>query len=762
MTQPSPYARGNVATGFAYAARQLQRALDAHARDVPASGARVSRWRAVLRGLLTGELGVGSRQPVSKLPPWVTPEIVTGGFATGRLMAGGDLLAHELQLLDELGLHDIAQPRLALNRHFLSEAGMAQLLVAMDTGQYTLRVAEEAALPLVAWLLRAGQEEQAHAVVHEIAPLAHELRFYPELAGTQPASDGTVFLESVAQVQARLGDMPAHRQVLAQQEAVTVWTPLYDDLVRLFLDSVDGPPPAAARDERGQWLRTTEGRFSLSGGWPLARAPECWAARARSLLDAIEQARALHTRCSRPLAAGGSFATLAAALATAVERPAALSGREIGRVRLVLARYVAKRGLPDGAQARAERQQQWPHAAARTHRELGHDMAARLAALPPQGGLHEIDALPGSAQAPASVRRRLQRCVIDTPEGLLRRRVVASGEVLAHLVPRRVSQLRAASVDDARLGALYGATYRAFRARRSLLLLDLQKQVQIEELPWIAAISTHLTPGQDESAAAQSALEEFAALELLHFPQTALPNPLLREFDVLSRTVGLALPLTEELAADIFMGRFTAKFADAARMAAQQLDGTLYAHYYRLDYPALLAALGREDRQPGDALAAACAERAGVAVGSWHPASNGALLEQQQIITSHNLAALFTLPGLQQRLAGRHAALALACFGWVVRHMQLQEADRHTELVRRKNAAYAWRQMIFFLSTAPAAEHPAFLAEAEARLMLQPEAFRVSFQIKLEGLRAAMDSPAAWRAATQPAFIGWRQGLRSS
>lgn len=66
------------------------------------------------------------------------------------------------------------------------------------------------------------------------------------------------------------------------------------------------------------------------------------------------------------------------------------------------------------------------------------------------------------------------------------------------------------------LRQLYATVYRAFR-RRTLLLLDLQKQIQIEEMPWVACI------------------ERF-------------------------RTAKIDLPLVEELAADIFMGAFSPRF----------------------------------------------------------------------------------------------------------------------------------------------------------------------------------------------------------
>ena len=69
------------------------------------------------------------------------------------------------------------------------------------------------------------------------------------------------------------------------------------------------------------------------------------------------------------------------------------------------------------------------------------------------------------------------------------------------------------------------------------------------------------------------------------FPQTIVPNPLISEMSALAAQAGLSLPLVEEVAADIFTGTFTAKWADAAAAASSLLDGTLYARYYDLPAP---------------------------------------------------------------------------------------------------------------------------------------------------------------------------------
>src|SRR5262249_28973765 len=83
-----------VEVGDSYPRAQLARALataTAHrdAEQRARGGTGVSRWLAVIDGMASGSLKIGSRAPVTELPAWVTPEVVRGGFATGAPAAAG-------------------------------------------------------------------------------------------------------------------------------------------------------------------------------------------------------------------------------------------------------------------------------------------------------------------------------------------------------------------------------------------------------------------------------------------------------------------------------------------------------------------------------------------------------------------------------------------------------------------------------------------------------------------------------------------------
>ncbi|MEV4251644.1 transcriptional regulator [Spirillospora sp. NPDC049652] len=321
-------------------------------------------------------------------------------------------------------------------------------------------------------------------------------------------------------------------------------------------------------------------------------------------------------------------------------------------------------------------------------------------------------------------------------ETLVERRIVASAEVLAGLVPQLVASTVAMDYADERLATLVSAGYRAFRKRRSLLLVNLEHQVRFEELPWVRAIESRRGSGGDAArAAARTALTRLGELTLTAFPGTIIPNRLVTELSALARQAGLDAPFVEELAADIFMDDFSPKFVRAAEIAAELLDGSLYVRYYGIDTAhlwTLRTAHGaassdtppkREPRTPKagarkahagltsdperDAareFAALCKARAGAGGGSW-VAANGRVIEQSQILTTHNLAVLVGPAGVSPGPGWPE----LARRAFTVMCDRLLTAHRSALPLRAvKDAAYAWRQALFYLSMAGDTEARAF------------------------------------------------------
>ena len=710
--EPRATASPSYAVGRLWAALQTA-ATSADEPTRAQAAAKVGRWRAVLDGMTSGELTIGSRTPVGDAPTWVTLEVVTGGFATGRYLAEQPLDDDERARLADLPPGPGSTPRERLNLWYLSDAGQTELLTALTSERYRIALPEHAALAVLALLVDRGHAEASLDLLTELRPYLHRLRFTPQLTD-HPVPTGKVHLEPVGEVAVRLREATSPAQLIAMRETLTLWHPLYDDLVALWAETVDGELPH---------LVTGEGSERVKGGWPARRFPHGWATRRAEWLiryaATVEKATA-STRHQHPKS---NFTRLRRALELSGDDGAGLSGRDVGWVRRALANTVSRHGAPGSEPRSALRAVQATIAGRPTHAALAHVVGGRLDRFPADGGLPALDpviadttgeeapAIGDGVAVPASVVRTVSRALEAPVEELIERGVIGSGEVLARVLPQLTAQHVSASIDDAVIGGLYARTYTAFRRRRSLLLLNLEHQVRFEELPWVAALSGFRTQGRSTQAA-QQALHRAVLLALDSFPEGILPNPLVREFGALASAADVRLALVEEVAADIFMGTFTAKWRTAAQVASASLQGSLYARYYDLPGPEFWSSTpeakgwarrlqrrwGKETAADFTALCSTRAAEAGRDGHSWSVAANGALLEQSQILTTHNLAVLIGGLGLEPRLRERAPELADRVLDWVLQTHALLPSQHHAALLAVKNMSYAWRQAIYLLS----------------------------------------------------------------
>ena len=307
---------------------------------------------------------------------------------------------------------------------------------------------------------------------------------------------------------------------------------------------------------------------TMVDGRVAAHYPEGWRKRGRALLDRYDDLALTFTRTTKHRRRKENLAIMRIALTEAVHRP--LSARWRGLLQHAVDSMLAKRGAP-GSPTHAElRAQQDRVLDQPTHHALARVVVQRLAVLPPEIGIESTDALlkptEDGTPIPHSIRAVVERALAATPETLIERGVVPSA---------------------------------------------------------VAAVARWRGP----NAGAREALVRLGELALDAFPATPLPNPLIAELDTLAREAQLGLPFTEELAADIFMGRFSPKFAKAARLAGELLEGTPYAERYAIDYAAL----------DGD-FDELCIARAGTRPGD--VPENRRIIEQAQILTTHNLATL--------------------------------------------------------------------------------------------------------------------------
>lgn len=675
----NPYAVGQLAAALTTASSHEDAATRQRA------DARVRAWLSVVDGMRRDGLSVGSREPVLGLPTWVSLQVVRGGFATGQALAGGPLEEDELARVARLGL---PRSRAAVFESYLTDEGFAELQGLLDAGAYEVRLPEDAALLVVAWLAAAGDRATALDLLETLRPYAARLRFMPRDANPSDLPAHHVFRRTAAQVATALRSQQPRPAIEAQREALSVWVPLTDAFVALW----------------------TEDAVDLEGDWSTERCH-----RARTLLDSYDRALREHPRCRKYRNPKGNLPILVEA--TRAQVASGLTDAHPRRISHVLTSIAAKRGAPAGEGLRTLRAVQAGVAAMPGHHRLAAVAADRCGPLASDEGIRDVaavigpvapdeatgDGLAAGVAMPTSVRRKVRLGATAPIDELVAAGVVPSAEVLAELVPGLTAQQVRAAYEDSRLGALLGRTYAAFRRRRSLLLLDLAKQVQFTELPWVGAVAPHARPGRPDDSLAVA--RRVAALAIDSFPGTILPNPLVQELSTLYAASGVDLPLTEELAADIFMGRFSDKFLTSAKIAAELLQGSLYESYYGLDFGEVLTLpdpsprrrrLLRRRAPVGETLGDLCA-RGAPSTRRWSVAGNGAIIERQQVLSTHNLALLVDRGGVVPTRswvdlasdATRHAAALLD---------QAQRQER--PLASLKDASYAWRQAVFFATMA--------------------------------------------------------------
>ncbi|MEW8029652.1 MAG: hypothetical protein AB2761_03455 [Candidatus Thiodiazotropha endolucinida] len=722
-----------------YAAFQISKALttskesdDAATRE--RTKKRISKWETVLRNILTGSVEYGSRKPVEGVPEWATLEVVTGGFATGELLASGPLQEHEQKLLENIPAVPDGEERRALNAYFLTDAGLAELQNLIDTGCYDVGVPEEAALLVVAWLVQKGYTDDARRLLDKLSPYFSRLRFYMIPLQLPQRFGSRVHLQDVRKTIEDLHYIKPNNRIRAQKEAIEVWAPLYDRIVSMFLETV--------KDD-----------------WPCQDYPEGWSERALAILCEYTELRNQHTLCGKMERTNGHSAQLREFLGRCARKPDTLTGQEVGRIRLILKRYVEKRGEPTSTTCVEARRRQAAHVNAPSFHAISRIVVSRLEKHPKDDGLDDLSPLnactteeeaakfsvPEGTLIPSSIQRKVERCLNETVDVLVERDLITSGDTLARVLPQMTSEIRAVGINDPILRQLYSATYRAFRRRRSLLLMNLEKQVQIEELPWIAALERFRSDSLSSQDIAKQTLEEITVLTLATFPHAIFPNKLLQEISVLAKSAHLDIPIVDELAADIFMGEFSRKFIESARKAADLLDESFYARYYGINYGEIRRITMAKEKTKGrwfqkrtsqvsNEFAQLCASRAGVLIGTWDPASNGMIIEQQQILTTQNLAALFDGLELTNAIRDRLDGMTKQCFKWICRRQQMKIGTWHAQLIMLKNTAYAWRQMVFFLALLPDNSVTNFLRWAEEYLSKQTEEFRNRFGPAFNGL----------------------------
>lgn len=120
-------------------------------------------------------------------------------------------------------------------------------------------------------------------------------------------------------------------------------------------------------------------------------------------------------------------------------------------------------------------------------------------------------------------------------------------------------------------------------------------------------------------------------------------------------------------------------------------------------------------------------------------AANGKVIEQSQILTTHNLATLVHRVGIAPEPGW--ADLARRCFGTVCR-LTTRVHHNPWPYSTIKDAAYAWRQLVFHLSLCPPSEQRRVLDGLDAEAARHAPHVAARLAPALAGLRLVADGGA--------------------
>jgi hypothetical protein len=517
-----------------------------------------------------------------------------------------------------------------------------------------------------------------------------------------------------------------------------------------------------------------------SCGWPLQQFPTGWSDTAKELYDTYQAYVAgLPTKSERiwdsklgqwkPVVRtvdlntahkneGTSMHTLITCLRACVENGvvdghvAGLDSKTVGLLHSLMAMWNSTRGLP-GSSLFAK----YVKSISKQRRILNANVpigvfvdavTTRLAGFAPDLGLENTAAVLGpvvykdkSVPIPANLRAIVERLQIAPIKDHIESGRIKSAEMLADQLQALSAAVAASNISDPTLRMLMEALIRAFNNRRSLLLLNLEKPVNIRDIPWFLEVQKFCS--RTGSSEALTVLDQLVQLTLTHFPHTLIPNKLLEVIRTLTASAGMPFTIVKEIAPDIFQGQFSRSFLEAAKLAATKV-GSLYTNYFGLtDVYLNVYTMTLSD------FMGYCLQLARIQTYNWWEiAGKGSIIERQQVITGQNLPQVCELL-LDQ--AANWVVIVLAAWKWIVTASSTPPDEWKPRLQLRKNICYAWRQLVFYASQLGRVEQIKVLKEMRATV-LKDLAFESCVTFFLDPLLVVAETG---DSSGQSAVYGW-------
>lgn len=455
----------------------------------------------------------------------------------------------------------------------------------------------------------------------------------------------------------------------------------------------------------GAWLPLQESLLSLiaqtrEDGWPYQSFPPDWAERGRTLVDRLYELLSDEVACHFPQRTTSSLRELADQVEQAIDDPAGLSGRQVGFARRILLDSEERWGpigSPQRTRALSHRESDLP-----VLEEARFELLRRLAGLPAQGGVEDLEALLAPLSSGGKIPRRLVEevrcCQVSSPRTLVDQQVLNSTHDLGVIAGDWVA------------GLLRDSTHSQMSFPQSRLLRDLYSSYtgeRFEELPWVRPLFSPPSP-----TAAHELAREMLAVCWERFPEQWEPEELVRESWALLGWSGFPRP----------------GLVESVNLTRQGAQGSLYDRYYSL--PEI-------EFSEREALLEFCRERA-ASRGKPEEMPEARLLEEQRILDAGGLWIFWNRlrPEVDPSRAAARVVRALLVAWERPRLRKNQRWQRHRELAR------LWQRLLFFLSLLPTKELESRLKELRA---LCPEGGEIRRRLEaLPGSPPPADTLVGW------------------
>ena len=614
-----------------------------------------------------------------------------------KFLTGGKLQDHEINLAKQLGFSIDELTRERINLFYTSPEGLKALLEILKTNCFEVSVPEEGALLCFAYLLDHGNVVQANNILKEIKPYFRTLRFYPVLRETPNLPRDTVYLFSARQITESLKKFRSSANVLRQIETIQIWIPLYEKFISIFLDSCTEQVPEIKKNEFGKLL-VREGRFVFKKQTKTFKFDTKFKDNITQLIAELEQKLTIHFFSKRPKKKNSGLFQISQLARSLVNNGFKLNDLQIHQLNLILARFVSKHGIPGSAAYQRKRERQKYQVKLPPYENFATELTRSLESFTPNQGITSLSSVLSTHSKhdiPKFFQKKIRKCLAVPIEAIFSKQLIKSIESLTLLTPQLIANTEGAKFADTQLEALILSLYRSNLNHQSNRY---PKHINFAKIPWINALGETTKKNKDASKkAAKEQLKSLVALSIINFPYAPFPNALVRDLRKLFVLADIKAQLIDEVG---LFCNLSSHHLVAASYAGKLLKGTFYEQYFGISYQRILN-LGIPTRRNKQAklrvftdICRSHIERDGIKPLQFSESYERLLIEQQQILSTQNLALFYLELELDNLLRPHLLRLAKNCL-----YQTLKKTHQlYGESINVKLADPGWRHMIFFLA----------------------------------------------------------------